>query len=99
MPTYEYECTQCGEHFEVEQRMTDDALTTHDACGGKVNKVFSSVGIVWKGGGFYKTDARGSSSQPAEKKKESTTSESTKKADSAAPKTDKPAPAKDNKTT
>ena len=58
MPTYEYRCNECGDHFEVEQRMTDDALVTHDKCGGKLSKVFSSAGIVLKGSGFYKTDAR-----------------------------------------
>ena len=58
MPTYEYRCNECGDHFEVEQRMTDDALVTHDKCGGKLSKVFSSAGIVLKGSGFYKTDGK-----------------------------------------
>lgn len=58
MPIYEYQCKKCGDHFEVEQRMTDDALKTHDQCGGDVVKVFSSAGIVFKGSGFHKTDAR-----------------------------------------
>jgi|APTNR8051073442_1049403.scaffolds.fasta_scaffold23601_3 putative FmdB family regulatory protein len=60
MPTYEYRCNECGEHFDVEQRMTDDALEIHDKCGGKLSKVFSSAGIVLKGSGFYKTDTRNS---------------------------------------
>ncbi len=81
MPVYEYRCDSCGENFEVEQKMTDDPLTTHEKCGGKLSKVFSSVGIVWKGQGFYKTDTRGSSStsKPASpSKKSESSSESTK---------------------
>lgn len=94
MPIYEYECTQCGEHFEIEQRMTDHALTTHELCGGKVNKVFSSAGIVLKGSGFYKTDARGSSSTPAKPKTAESSSHSTpeKTTPAPAPKKEKPSP-------
>lgn len=75
MPTYEYHCNKCETNFEVEQRMTDDALKVHEDCGGDLVKVFSSVGIVWKGGGFYKTDARSksSTSTPKEKKTETKT--------------------------
>lgn len=62
MPVYEYVCENCGDHFDIEQRITDDALTTHEKCGGKLSKVFSSAGIVLKGSGFYKTDSRKSTS-------------------------------------
>lgn len=62
MPTYEYACRSCGEHLEVVQKFSDDALTDCPACGGALRKVFGSVGIVLKGSGFYKTDSRGSSS-------------------------------------
>jgi len=58
MPTYEYKCTQCGREIEAVQKFTDAALTTCDECGGELRKVFSSVGVVFKGSGFYKTDSR-----------------------------------------
>ena len=58
MPTYEYACTECGDRLEVVQRFSDDPLTVCAACGGKLRKVFSPVGIVFKGSGFYRTDSR-----------------------------------------
>jgi len=58
VPTYEYECTACGQHVEVFQRITEDALTTCGACGGPLRKVFHPAGIVFKGSGFYATDNR-----------------------------------------
>ena len=68
MPTYQYACTDCGDKSEVVQRFTDDPLTVCSACGGKLRKVFSPVGIVFKGSGFYRTDSRnGSSTVPASK--------------------------------
>lgn len=65
MPTYEYACKSCGEHLEVVQSFKDDPLTTCPACGGDLRKVFGSIGIAFKGSGFYKTDSRSSSSKPA----------------------------------
>ncbi|MEY2417489.1 MAG: hypothetical protein QOG90_169 [Actinomycetota bacterium] len=63
MPTYEYECKKCGERFDVVQSFTDDPLKRHKGgCGGSVKRVFGSVGISFKGSGFYKTDNRSSSS-------------------------------------
>jgi putative FmdB family regulatory protein len=59
MPTYEYACNNCGEHLEVVQSFSDKPLTKCPSCGGKLRKVFSPVGIVFKGSGFYKTDNRG----------------------------------------
>lgn len=69
MPTYEYQCNQCGERTEAEQRFTDPPLTTCSQCGGDLRKVFSAVGVVFKGSGFYKTDSRpsGASGPKAEK--------------------------------
>ncbi len=68
MPTYQYACTECGDRSEVVQRFTDDPLTVCSACGGKLRKIFSPVGIVFKGSGFYRTDSRnGSSTVPAAK--------------------------------
>ena len=63
MPTYQYACTDCGDRSEVVQRFTDDPLTVCSACGGKLRKVFSPVGIVFKGSGFYRTDSRAGSSK------------------------------------
>ncbi|QFY12893.1 FmdB family transcriptional regulator [Nonomuraea phyllanthi] len=62
MPTYQYACNDCGEQLEVVQKFTDDALTVCPACQGNLRKVFSAVGIVFKGSGFYRTDNRSSSS-------------------------------------
>ena len=58
MPTYQYACTECGHGFEAVQSFSDDALTECPQCGGRLRKVFSSVGIVFKGSGFYRTDSR-----------------------------------------
>ena len=60
MPTYQYACTECGEQSEVIQKFSDDPLTVCSACGGRLRKVFSPVGIVFKGSGFYRTDSRAS---------------------------------------
>ncbi|MGW0309916.1 FmdB family zinc ribbon protein [Streptomyces flavidovirens] len=62
MPTYQYQCTECGEGLEAVQKFTDDALTVCPGCEGRLKKVFSAVGIVFKGSGFYRNDSRGSSS-------------------------------------
>ena len=62
MPTYQYVCTECGGQIEAVQKFTDDPLTVHDTCGGRLRKVFSPVGIVFKGSGFYRTDSRKGSS-------------------------------------
>jgi putative FmdB family regulatory protein len=58
VPTYQYACTACGEELEAVQSFTDAALTECPACGGALRKVFSAVGVVFKGSGFYKTDSR-----------------------------------------
>ncbi|WP_030976740.1 MULTISPECIES: FmdB family zinc ribbon protein [unclassified Streptomyces] len=65
MPTYQYQCTECGEGLEAVQKFTDDALTVCPNCEGRLKKVFSAVGIVFKGSGFYRNDSRGSSSSSA----------------------------------
>jgi putative FmdB family regulatory protein len=64
MPTYEYECQTCHERVEAVQKFTDPSLTTCPRCGGELRKVFSAVGIVFKGSGFYKNDSRGAKSSP-----------------------------------
>ena len=58
MPTYEYACAECGERLEAVQKFSDDPLTVCPACGGRLRKLFSPVGIVFKGSGFYRTDSR-----------------------------------------
>jgi putative FmdB family regulatory protein len=80
MPTYEYECQQCHERVEAVQKFTDTPLTECPHCGGELRKVFSAVGIVFKGSGFYKTDSRGTKSESS--KPESSKSD-TSKSDSA----------------
>jgi putative FmdB family regulatory protein len=67
VPTYQYRCTECGGQLEAVQKFTDDPLTVHEDCGGRLRKVFSPVGIVFKGSGFYRTDSRkgSSASEPA----------------------------------
>ncbi|MER5969249.1 FmdB family zinc ribbon protein [Streptomyces sp. NPDC002055] len=67
MPTYQYQCTQCGEGLEAVQKFTDEALTECPNCEGRLRKVFSAVGVVFKGSGFYRTDSRGSSSSSTTK--------------------------------
>ena len=76
MPTYQYQCTECGEGLEAVQKFTDDALTECPNCGGRLKKVFSAVGIVFKGCGFYRNDSRGSSSSSAPASKSSKSTES-----------------------
>ncbi|KPI24224.1 FmdB family transcriptional regulator [Streptomyces sp. NBC_00080] len=80
MPTYQYQCTECGEGLEAVQKFTDDALTECPNCGGRLKKVFSAVGIVFKGSGFYRNDSRGSSSSssPASSSKSSTSGSDSK---------------------
>ena len=73
VPTYQYECTECGEALEVHQSFSDDPLTTCPSCSGRLRKVYNAVGVVFKGSGFYRTDSRKpesgeSTSKPAEKK-------------------------------
>ncbi len=67
MPTYQYACTACAEQLEAVQSFSDAALTTCPACGGTLRKVFSAVGVVFKGSGFYKTDSRSASTSDSGK--------------------------------
>ncbi|GLZ49537.1 hypothetical protein Acsp06_57220 [Actinomycetospora sp. NBRC 106375] len=77
MPTYPYACTACDHRFEQVQAFSDPSLTECPVCGGRLRKVFSSVGIVFKGSGFYRNDARsgsnsGGSSEKSEKSEKAT---------------------------
>ncbi|UPZ29585.1 FmdB family transcriptional regulator [Streptomyces sp. LRE541] len=85
MPTYQYQCTECGEGLEAVQKFTDDALTVCPNCSGRLKKVYSAVGIVFKGSGFYRNDSRGSSSSssPASASKSSGSSSDSKPSSSS----------------
>jgi putative FmdB family regulatory protein len=97
MPTYEYECKKCGERFDVVQSFTDEPLKRHKGgCGGSVKRVFGSVGISFKGSGFYKTDSRSSSSksssESASSSKTETKSETKSESKSESKKSDTKSP-------
>jgi putative FmdB family regulatory protein len=79
VPTYQYQCTDCGEALEVRQSFTDDALTVCPNCQGNLRKVFNAVGVVFKGSGFYRNDSRssGKSAVPAKSEASSSSSSST----------------------
>jgi putative FmdB family regulatory protein len=77
MPTYEYRCKECGHELEAVQSFHDDPLTECPSCGGDLRKKFGSVGISFKGSGFYKNDSRSTTS------KTTSTSESTEAASTA----------------
>lgn len=98
MPTYEYRCKSCDHQLEVQQAFTDDPLTECPECQGPLRKVYGNVGISFKGSGFYKNDARGSSKAPAKadaagdsSKSDSSSSDSS--SDTASTTTEKKAPA------
>jgi putative FmdB family regulatory protein len=61
VPTYQYACTVCGHRLEAVQSFSDDPLSVCPECTGKLRKVFSAVGVVFKGSGFYRTDSRNGS--------------------------------------
>ncbi|HEY3703153.1 MAG TPA: FmdB family zinc ribbon protein [Acidimicrobiales bacterium] len=91
MPTYEYACKSCGQHVEVVQSFKDDPLNTCAVCGGPLRKVFGSIGIAFKGSGFYRNDSRpaASSSEKATSEKASSDKASSEKASSDKASTDK----------
>jgi putative FmdB family regulatory protein len=84
VPTYSYACTECGDRFDAVQAFSDDALTTCTKCAGRLRKLFSSVGVVFKGSGFYRTDSR-----EAAKSASTTSSSSAEKSSSDKSSTDK----------
>jgi putative FmdB family regulatory protein len=95
VPTYQYTCTECGEPLETVQKFSDEPLTVCPACGGRLRKVFSPVGIVFKGSGFYRTDSRKSAAAAAPAASSSSTTSdsgsSNGSADKSADKTAEPA--------
>ncbi|WP_037573581.1 FmdB family zinc ribbon protein [Phaeacidiphilus oryzae] len=91
MPTYQYQCTECGNGLEAVQKFTDDALTECPECSGRLRKVFSAVGVVFKGSGFYRTDSRSSSSSSStgsSKKSDSSSSSSSANSSSSSKSSD-----------
>lgn len=82
MPTYSYACTECDNKFDAVQAFTDDALTSCPQCEGRLRKLFNSVGVVFKGSGFYRTDSRESG------KKSETAASSSAKSEKAAASSD-----------
>src|SRR6266498_2700929 len=90
MPTYQYACTnpECGNRFELVQSFTDAAADECPVCGQPVRKVYGSVGVVFKGAGFYRTDSRAAASASSapkaksESKSDSAAATSTTKTDS-----------------
>lgn len=81
MPRYEYKCEGCGEIFELQQKFADEPLTTHDKCGGRVERIISAPALMFKGSGFYVNDYAKSGSNGGSKKSESD-SKSESKSDS-----------------
>ncbi len=82
MPMYEYKCSSCGEVFEVIQRFSDEPLTVHDKCGGKVERLISAPALQFKGTGWYITDyARGNSGGSKNGKSESSSTTSSSSSD------------------
>ena len=89
MPTYSYACTECDNRFDIVQSFSDDTLTVCPQCSGKLRKLFNSVGIVFKGSGFYRNDSRdakssattAASSNESSTEKSSSTDSSSKKSE------------------
>ena len=86
MPTYSYACTECGNRFDAVQAFSDDALTTCEKCSGRLRKLFGSVGVVFKGSGFYRNDSRESAksaSNGSAKSSSSSSSEGSRSSDTS----------------
>lgn len=85
MPTYDYQCRQCGHTIEVIHSMQESGPERCERCGGELRRVFFPAGIIFKGSGFYKTDSRsaGSSSSTSSSKPAAASSGGEKKAPTA----------------
>jgi len=94
VPTYSYACTECDNRFDAVQAFTDDALTACPECSGRLRKLFNSVGVVFKGSGFYRTDSRESSKSSVKSDSASSSSEkSASSSDSSSSASSSPTPA------
>ena len=87
MPTYQYACTACGHRFEAVQAFTDASLSECPECTGRLRKLFGSVGVVFKGSGFYRNDSR-ADAKPATSTSSANSSESTSTSASTSSKTE-----------
>lgn len=90
MPTYSYACTQCDNRFDIVQSFSDDSLTECPKCAGKLRKLFNSVGIVFKGSGFYRNDSRSTSTSSESGSSDSAKSDSPSKDSTTTTTTTKP---------
>ncbi|MGW5340106.1 FmdB family zinc ribbon protein [Rhodococcus pyridinivorans] len=93
MPTYSYACTACDNKFDIVQSFSDDSLTECPQCEGKLRKLFNSVGIVFKGSGFYRTDSRSGSTASESASTNSTSSSSSDSSSSSSSTSSAPAAA------
>ena len=95
MPTYQYACTACGHQLEAVQSFAEDPLTECPSCAGRLRKLYSSVGIVFKGSGFYRTDSRAKTGEAKEgsKTESKAGSDSSSKTESKSESTTKSEPA------
>ena len=84
MPTYEYLCNECENSFEAVQSFSEAAIDKCPKCGGEVRKLYSNVGVVFKGSGFYKTDSRATPVTKSEKPADKTESKPEKKVEKKA---------------
>lgn len=90
MPTYEYVCTDCGNHIDVFQNISDESLQACGICGGKLRKVFHPAGILFKGSGFYTTDNRKKQPKTESKPEKKAPDKKSEKKSESKPKKDKP---------
>ncbi|ABK74429.1 FmdB family zinc ribbon protein [Mycolicibacterium smegmatis] len=88
MPTYSYACTECDNRFDAVQAFSDDALTTCPKCSGRLRKLFGSVGVVFKGSGFYRTDNRSDSGKSSSNGSSSKSSENSSSSGSSSSSSD-----------
>lgn len=88
MPTYSYACTECDNRFDAVQAFSDDALTTCPKCSGRLRKLFGSVGVVFKGSGFYRTDNRSDSDKSSSNGSSSKSSENSSSSGSSSSSSD-----------
>ena len=95
MPTYQYACTACGHQLEAVQSFADEPLTECPTCEGRLRKLFSSVGVVFKGSGFYRTDSRTKSDDSSVKDSTPTKESTPAKESSSAKETSASAPKKE----
>jgi putative FmdB family regulatory protein len=89
VPTYSYACTECANRFDAVQAFSDDALTTCPQCSGRLRKLFGSVGVVFKGSGFYRTDSRESGKSSSKRSSNGSASSSEAGTSSSSSSTDK----------